>query len=77
MSPRLSTIRSSARAAAIWNIDHPERSDFQMVAAPYVCPGETLPKKAAPALGQDTERLLTECGLSHEHVADLRQRGVI
>jgi crotonobetainyl-CoA:carnitine CoA-transferase CaiB-like acyl-CoA transferase len=61
----------------VWDIDHPERSDFQMVAAPYVCPGETLPRKAAPALGQDTERLLTECGLSREHVADLRQRGVI
>jgi succinate---hydroxymethylglutarate CoA-transferase len=61
----------------VWDVDHPERGDFKMVAAPYVCPGETLPRKAAPTLGQDTERLLTECGLSREHVADLRQRGVI
>ena len=61
----------------IWNIDHPERADFKMVAAPYGCPGETLPRNPAPALGQDTERLLAECGLSHEHRRGLRQRGVI
>ena len=61
----------------IWNIDHPSRAGFQMVAAPYDCPGETLPRNPAPALGQDTERLLAECGLSREDVAALRQRGVI
>jgi len=61
----------------IWNIDHPSRAGFQMVAAPYGCPGETLPRNPAPALGQDTERLLAECGLSREDVAALRQRGVI
>jgi len=54
-----------------------ERGDFKMVAAPYVCAGETLPREPAPALGQDTERLLAECGLSRETVADLRRRGVI
>jgi crotonobetainyl-CoA:carnitine CoA-transferase CaiB-like acyl-CoA transferase len=48
-----------------------------MVAAPFGCPGEALPRNPAPALGQDTERLLAECGLSQEHVAALRQRGVI
>ena len=74
---RPSTIRSSRERGRIWNIDHPERADFKMVAAPYGCPGETLPRNPAPALGQDTERLLAECGLSHEHVAVLRQRGVI
>jgi succinate---hydroxymethylglutarate CoA-transferase len=61
----------------IWSIDHPERADFKMVAAPYGCPGEKLPQNPAPALGQDTERLLTECGLSREQVATLRERGVI
>jgi crotonobetainyl-CoA:carnitine CoA-transferase CaiB-like acyl-CoA transferase len=61
----------------IWNIPHRERADFKMVAAPYGCPGECLPQNPAPALGQDTERLLTECGLSHEQVAMLRKRGVI
>jgi hypothetical protein len=44
----------------IWNIDHPERADFKMVAAPYGCPGETLPRNPAPALGQDTDGL-AEC----------------
>ncbi len=61
----------------IWSIDHPERADFKMVAAPYGCPGEKLPRRPAPALGQDTERLLAECGLSREQVATLRERGVI
>jgi succinate---hydroxymethylglutarate CoA-transferase len=61
----------------IWSIDHPERADFKMVAAPYGCPGEKLPRSPAPALGQDTERLLAECGLSREQVATLRERGVI
>jgi crotonobetainyl-CoA:carnitine CoA-transferase CaiB-like acyl-CoA transferase len=61
----------------VWDVNHPERSDFKMVAAPYVCAGETLPREPAPALGQDTERLLAECGLSRETVADLRRRGVI
>jgi succinate---hydroxymethylglutarate CoA-transferase len=61
----------------IWDVNHPKRADFKMVAAPFVCPGETLPRDPAPALGQDTERLLAECGLSHEQVAALRQRGVI
>jgi succinate--hydroxymethylglutarate CoA-transferase len=61
----------------IWNISHPDRADFKMVAAPFDCPGEALPRNPAPALGRDTERLLAECGLSQEHVAALRQRGVI
>ena len=61
----------------IWSIPHPERADFKMVAAPFCCPGESLPRNPAPGLGQDTERLLTESGLSHEQVATLRERGVI
>jgi crotonobetainyl-CoA:carnitine CoA-transferase CaiB-like acyl-CoA transferase len=61
----------------IWDISHCKREGFKMVAAPYVCPGETLPRNPAPALGQDTERLLAECGVSREQVAALRQRGVI
>jgi succinate---hydroxymethylglutarate CoA-transferase len=61
----------------IWTVSHPERTDFKMVAAPYGCAGETLPQNPAPALGQDTEQLLTESGLSHRQVETLRQRGVI
>ena len=61
----------------IWNVSHPKRADFKMVAAPYTCPGDALPRSPAPALGQDTDRLLGECGLSRERIESLRQRGVI
>jgi len=61
----------------IWNVSHPKRADFKMVAAPYTCPGDALPRSPAPALGQDTDRLLSECGLSRERIESLRQRGVI
>ena len=69
------SVRARGRAHLETSIIRSAR--FQMVAAPYVCPGETLPREPAPALGQDTERLLAECGLSREHVAALRRRGVI
>jgi succinate---hydroxymethylglutarate CoA-transferase len=61
----------------IWNVTHPARADFKMVAAPYTCPGDELPRNPAPALGQDTDRVLGECGLSPECIETLRQRGVI
>jgi crotonobetainyl-CoA:carnitine CoA-transferase CaiB-like acyl-CoA transferase len=48
-----------------------------MVAAPYTCPGDELPRNPAPALGQDTDRVLGECGLSPECIETLRQRGTI
>jgi succinate---hydroxymethylglutarate CoA-transferase len=61
----------------IWNIPHPTRADFKMVAAPFTCPGEELPKKHAPQLGQDTDEILSDCGFSLERIETLRQRGVI
>jgi succinate---hydroxymethylglutarate CoA-transferase len=56
---------------------HPARADFKMVAAPYTCGGEELPRKPAPALGADTDRVLRQCGFSPECIATLRQRGVV
>ena len=61
----------------IWNITHPTRADFRMVAAPYTCAGDELPRRPAPALGEDTDRILTKCGFSPERIETLRQRGVI
>jgi succinate---hydroxymethylglutarate CoA-transferase len=67
-------VREGAR---IWEVPHPARADFKMVAAPYGCPGDELPRRPAPALGQDTDRLLGECGFSRERIEALRVRGVI
>jgi crotonobetainyl-CoA:carnitine CoA-transferase CaiB-like acyl-CoA transferase len=61
----------------IWEVPHPARADFKMVAAPYACPGDEFPRRPAPALGQDTDQLLSECGFSRERIEALRGRGVI
>jgi succinate---hydroxymethylglutarate CoA-transferase len=61
----------------IWNVAHPARADFKMVGAPFICPGDELPRNPAPALGQDTDQVLTSCGFSKARIDVLRQRGVI
>jgi crotonobetainyl-CoA:carnitine CoA-transferase CaiB-like acyl-CoA transferase len=61
----------------IWSMVHPARPDFRMVAAPFTCPGDELPKAAAPALGEDTNAILRECGFASERIAQLRRAGVV
>ena len=61
----------------IWSVAHPARADFQMLAAPFICPGEQLPRKPAPELGQDTDEVLAGCGISRERIEDLRRLEVI
>jgi succinate---hydroxymethylglutarate CoA-transferase len=61
----------------VWTIAHPARADFKMVAAPFTCPGDELPRKPAPALGADTDRVLRGCGFSPARIETLRQRGVV
>ena len=63
--------------ARIWNVPHPARADFRMVAAPFVCPGDELPRQRAPALGEHTEEVLRGSGFSPERIQALRQRGVV
>ena len=61
----------------IWDVEHPERTPFRMVAAPFICPGETLPRHAAPSLGRDTDQVLRDCGISEARIAALRAQGTI
>jgi succinate---hydroxymethylglutarate CoA-transferase len=61
----------------IWNVSHPERTGFRMVAAPFTCPGEELPRDCAPPMGRDTDRLLRRFGVRLERIQELRERGVI
>jgi crotonobetainyl-CoA:carnitine CoA-transferase CaiB-like acyl-CoA transferase len=61
----------------IWSMAHPARRDFRMVAAPFTCPGDELPKAAAPALGQDTDAILRDCGFAPERISELRRAGVV
>jgi crotonobetainyl-CoA:carnitine CoA-transferase CaiB-like acyl-CoA transferase len=61
----------------IWDMAHPARENFRMVAAPFGCPGEDFSKNAAPPLGRDTDAILTGCGFSPERIAALRRDGVV
>src|SRR5262249_47502808 len=65
------------QGSRIWDVPHPAREDFRMVAAPFNCPGETLPKNPAPPLGQDTDSTLAACGYGPDAIAALRRDGVI
>lgn len=47
------------------------------VAAPIRCPGEIAPTNAAPALGQHTNELLKQAGLSEQQIQFLREHAVI
>jgi len=59
----------------IATVPHPKRADFRMVAAPFA--GEDMPKRPAPALGQDTDAILAACGFTPERIAALRRDGVV
>jgi succinate---hydroxymethylglutarate CoA-transferase len=63
--------------ARIWSIPHPARADFRMVASPFVCSGDELPKTRAPTLGEHTEEVLSGSGFPPERIKALRQRGVV
>lgn len=58
-------------------VPHPERPDFRMLANPIKINGERLPSRAAPALGVDTDRVLSSLGYSQEEIVALRGRGIV
>lgn len=58
------------------NARHLRFGEIRGVAAP-VRLDEALPKRAAPELGQDTERLLTELGYDSRRIAALRDQAVV
>ena len=49
----------------------------RMVACPIRVPGASLPRRAAPAMGADTDAELRAAGYSEERIAALRAAGVI
>lgn len=56
---------------------HPERADLKLVASPIRLDGATLPARAAPGYGADTDRVLAEAGFSADDIAGLRAQKVI
>jgi crotonobetainyl-CoA:carnitine CoA-transferase CaiB-like acyl-CoA transferase len=56
-------------------LPHPARAGFRVLANPIKLGGERLPSRRAPALGEHTDALLGEAGLSSEEIAALRASG--
>jgi crotonobetainyl-CoA:carnitine CoA-transferase CaiB-like acyl-CoA transferase len=56
---------------------HPVHGPIKGIASPVSAPGITLPAAAAPALGEDTDELLSELDYSAERIAWLRAQNVV
>lgn len=56
---------------------HPDRADLKLVANPIRLDGATLPARAAPRYGADTDAVLSAAGFSTEDIAALRAQKVI
>lgn len=67
------------RARGLWTgIDHPETGKQPMLGRPYIF--EKTPwriRSAAPSLGQHTDAVLGEAGISAEEIGQLRAEGVV
>jgi crotonobetainyl-CoA:carnitine CoA-transferase CaiB-like acyl-CoA transferase len=55
-------------------VDHPS-GPIRLLAPPIRCPGEELPCEPAPAMGADTDAVLSEAGFTPAEIADLRKAG--
>jgi crotonobetainyl-CoA:carnitine CoA-transferase CaiB-like acyl-CoA transferase len=56
-------------------LPHPARPGFRVLANPIRLDGERLPSRPAPALGEHTDALLGEAGLTPGEIAALRAAG--
>jgi crotonobetainyl-CoA:carnitine CoA-transferase CaiB-like acyl-CoA transferase len=56
---------------------YPDGRSARMVAGPIRIAGATLPRSAAPAMGADTDAMLTQAGYSAEQIHALRAANVI
>jgi crotonobetainyl-CoA:carnitine CoA-transferase CaiB-like acyl-CoA transferase len=61
----------------IMDFHHPQHGPIKGIASPVRVAGATHPTEAAPALGEDTNDLLSELGYAPERVSELHKRGVI
>ena len=64
------------KTGCLQTLDHPTHGPYRMVAPP-VRTEEPAPARAAPALGADTEAVLTDLGYTVARIDALRKAGVI
>jgi crotonobetainyl-CoA:carnitine CoA-transferase CaiB-like acyl-CoA transferase len=50
---------------------------IRLLAAPIKCPGDQMPCEPAPALGADTDDVLTQIGFARDEIARLRATGAL
>ncbi len=66
-----------AERGGVADFIYPDGRSARMIAGPIRVSGATLPARAAPAMGADTEAQLRLAGYSNERIADLRAAGAI
>ena len=60
----------------VWSYAH-SSGEFRMVPPAFRLPGEAMPRQGAPALGADTDAVLTALGYDAERIKALHATGVI
>jgi len=65
----------AAAVGMVRALPHPVRPDFRVLANPIKLDGERLPSRPAPALGEHTDELLRDAGLSTAEIEALKSSG--
>jgi len=65
----------AAAVGMVRALPHPARPDFRVLANPIKLDGERLPSRPAPALGEHTDELLRDAGLSPAEIEALKSSG--
>lgn len=66
-----------AERGGVLGYRYPDGRQARMIAGPIRVSGEAPPRRAAPALGADTDALLADLGYAAARVEDLRREGVV
>ena len=66
-----------AERGSIQDFAYPDGRSARLIANPIRSPGSEWPRRAAPALGADTDALLKEIGYDAARIARLRAEGVV
>jgi crotonobetainyl-CoA:carnitine CoA-transferase CaiB-like acyl-CoA transferase len=69
--------RFVAERGAVADFSYEDGRKARLLANPIRCSDADLPRRAAPALGADTDTLLAELGYSIERISELRARRAV
>ena len=66
-----------AQTQMVQTVPHPDRPDMRALANPLKLDGARVASRFAPKLGQDTDAILGEIGLSGAEIGALRKAGAV